>query len=107
MRISDWSSDVCSSDLAGRDVEPGHLPSLFGHPERVAALAAAEVECRAWGEFLYDVRDGGVHPPRPDPILAALGVAGLPLRCRGCMFFGPATEHATSSQGEVTRPAHT
>src|SRR3546814_18517430 len=82
MRISDWSSDVCSSDLAGRDVEPGHLPSLFGHPERVAALAAAEVECRAWGEFLYDVRDGGVHPPRPDPILAALGVAGLTLRCR-------------------------
>src|SRR3546814_1301988 len=31
MRISDWSSDVCSSDLAGRDVERVlRLPIFFG-----------------------------------------------------------------------------
>src|SRR3546814_3442056 len=29
MRISDWSSDVCSSDLGGGYVENGPMPRLF------------------------------------------------------------------------------
>src|SRR3546814_3604883 len=34
MRISDWSSDVCSSDLLGR----GHQRLRAGHPELEAEL---------------------------------------------------------------------
>src|SRR3546814_7590965 len=33
MRISDWSSDVCSSDLVGRGVE--HVPARFEVIEQV------------------------------------------------------------------------
>src|SRR3546814_9946399 len=29
MRISDWSSDVCSSDLFGEDIATGDMPPLF------------------------------------------------------------------------------
>src|SRR3546814_2985209 len=40
MRISDWSSDVCSSDLVGRDGVDGPGQHLGGH--RVHADAAGE-----------------------------------------------------------------
>src|SRR3546814_10189035 len=44
MRISDWSSDVCSSDLGcavanrvGRRTVPRHLPALlFAHPRQIS-----------------------------------------------------------------------
>src|SRR3546814_6425128 len=49
MRISDWSSDVCSSDLAKADV--------------TAAFAGVDVEC------------GGGSPPDPDPVALENGVA--------------------------------
>src|SRR3546814_15674163 len=32
MRISDWSSDVCSSDLGGREARLGNSPLGFGIP---------------------------------------------------------------------------
>src|SRR3546814_17783477 len=48
MRISDWSSDVCSSDLAKADV--------------TAAFAGVDVEC------------GGGPPPDPDPVALENGV---------------------------------
>src|SRR3546814_10567749 len=32
MRISDWSSDVCSSDLADRQGDQGHQRPDFRHP---------------------------------------------------------------------------
>src|SRR3546814_511997 len=38
MRISDWSSDVCSSDLKGRNVE-GYKGCLPTHRPHVAGLA--------------------------------------------------------------------
>src|SRR3546814_7491037 len=48
MRISDWSSDVCSSDLLGRDLRPvagGVLHQLdvlrYGYPGCALGLAAA------------------------------------------------------------------
>src|SRR3546814_9418898 len=37
MRISDWSSDVCSSDLSARRVRPGRV---------VLAFRRAQAECR-------------------------------------------------------------
>src|SRR3546814_21160386 len=38
MRISDWSSDVCSSDL-GRDGEPGRVEPVVGQLEAAVRLA--------------------------------------------------------------------
>src|SRR3546814_16733586 len=42
MRISDWSSDVCSSDLNGQEVVLGTVFMLAGENSRIVARAAAE-----------------------------------------------------------------
>src|SRR3546814_14734503 len=71
MRISDWSSDVCSSDLSGRD-SPGHRGMPKGHPQSGAgnrfgfwgvemrfmlfALAAAAVAVPANAKEIQNVR---------------------------------------------------
>src|SRR3546814_8871743 len=47
MRISDWSSDVCSSDLLGPAIEP---------PDDLAASLAGEVEHRALCDTLPEPR---------------------------------------------------
>src|SRR3546814_10500180 len=45
MRISDWSSDVCSSDLDARlDIRFEHQPRLFG--DRFIEFAAVGGDCR-------------------------------------------------------------
>src|SRR3546814_5105244 len=53
MRISDWSSDVCSSDLAQHSVEPALDPAslhvLLGHP-----LVAAELLAQCADDVLGD-----------------------------------------------------
>src|SRR3546814_3196405 len=62
MRISDWSSDVCSSDLSGRNGQGGeHRPSRTTHPRN-----------------LPTERDPAMHThPRLVQITAlALGIAG-------------------------------
>src|SRR3546814_5579751 len=43
MRISDWSSDVCSSDLSGSGGRPARLPSrrAFAHNACRSAVAGA------------------------------------------------------------------
>src|SRR3546814_9527894 len=40
MRISDWSSDVCSSDLPGRDLEVEYMPAKAGIAQVAAGQAA-------------------------------------------------------------------
>src|SRR3546814_2654164 len=50
MRISDWSSDVCSSDLYPADLEPGLEASAFYDPANFtfpAGTHSAEVEIDA------------------------------------------------------------
>src|SRR3546814_10510704 len=87
MRISDWSSDVCSSDLPQVDSLPSRASLLlrlgrsasFGAadgPHRSAAAAAAEVGVAAIGleprytharrhvDFLQDLSRLGVDPPQ-------------------------------------------
>src|SRR3546814_17454705 len=75
MRISDWSSDVCSSDL-----DPGHLaarnPRLFARRDRAglwplrddppgpAALARA---ARELAEGTATLEVGALSPPDPAP----------------------------------------
>src|SRR3546814_1924058 len=85
MRISDWSSDVCSSDLAGPDLRgrqgladrhvetqlPGrrtHLPQLRGVPHQHRAR-------RAGGDTAH--RAGHARQPLP-----GLGPAEVPVQLR-------------------------
>src|SRR3546814_6618113 len=60
MRISDWSSDVCSSDLGGSAVRRGHpvLPHFLRHRRR--ADRGLRLCPRAAGD-LGGVRRGAVH----------------------------------------------
>src|SRR3546814_13426299 len=75
MRISDWSSDVCSSDLAlvymqsdivALGIDPVHFahgnPQQFGsmrHPQLVKPLAAARAPRAAARDRAFD------RPPKP------------------------------------------
>src|SRR3546814_8067445 len=67
MRISDWSSDVCSSDLALADVEPA----------REIRLRCAAIGQRAQG---FGALMGGEHW-RASHMLSARHGAGAPLPC--------------------------
>src|SRR3546814_7917963 len=67
MRISDWSSDVCSSDLALADVEPA----------REIRLRCAAIAKRAQG---FGALMGGEHWPASH-LLSARHGAGAPLPC--------------------------
>src|SRR3546814_14398274 len=61
MRISDWSSDVCSSDLqqaAYPDLQP---LSLDLAPERAFALARTLVEDRGWAIVAAEPCEGHIE----------------------------------------------
>src|SRR3546814_3597903 len=59
MRISDWSSDVCSSDLNGR----------LADPLLRAAIAEFEVRTKAFAmtseRFIDELKAGKAHPAQP------------------------------------------
>src|SRR3546814_2838436 len=60
MRISDWSSDVCSSDLSGRQSQPGAGDLT---PE---ALAQMQEELRRrLGDFMRKLGEGNGRIPQP------------------------------------------
>src|SRR3546814_20134145 len=79
MRISDWSSDVCSSDLVGiLDAELGHVVERglrVRHGQPVLPCASVEVDDVIDVEIEHrDPRDAGVQVDRlvqPDPAVAA------------------------------------
>src|SRR3546814_2325316 len=51
MRISDWSSDVCSSDLAkDRRAGGNDLQAVYRAPSAAAATAALDAFAGRWGE---------------------------------------------------------
>src|SRR3546814_3725537 len=71
MRISDWSSDVCSSDLCGARAAWGDLPQLGLHSDQGAAALVGGLSlyhaCRClWavgGEaFVRSGQDRGAQP---------------------------------------------
>src|SRR3546814_782855 len=67
MRISDWSSDVCSSDLAliFADAAPGaHSPALVSQGKIANVIAAKPTERRAMLEEAAGI--AGLHVRRKD-----------------------------------------
>src|SRR3546814_9391872 len=57
MRISDWSSDVCSSDLGDA---PGALPFIISFVERLGGFATLHLGGRDGGEpIACQLRDDG------------------------------------------------
>src|SRR3546814_18017537 len=66
MRISDWSSDVCSSDLEMREEGAGDVADAFGVEEIVLHEAFDRALAGAVGEF---------HPARD----LAVEIAGQPV----------------------------
>src|SRR3546814_2188730 len=51
MRISDWSSDVCSSDLALRDTSTGSIAGAGAGAASPSALARFSTACRLFPPF--------------------------------------------------------
>src|SRR3546814_12528546 len=87
MRISDWSSDVCSSDLGGA-AKPGLLVALRGvqlHAARIDDLPGA-LECEA--EVLVEAEGSqqyGFRIHHAGTLLAegrAAGMLGAPVQAR-------------------------
>src|SRR3546814_1165790 len=80
MRISDWSSDVCSSDLGGLDVPPPVAPGQRPrHPlcHRTGRAALSDAERRLSGDPGHRQRTAGaVRQPGAQAHLAT-GQGGL------------------------------
>src|SRR3546814_8023541 len=86
MRISDWSSDVCSSDLVGVDKPIGDLPGL------------------ALGFFLFEGVDQLDRREEADPLSMMLD--GLNAQCRGDMgLAGARTADQHDIVGDVDKVA--
>src|SRR3546814_9463822 len=73
MRISDWSSDVCSSDLPTED----RMSEEFYRIKRLPPYVIAEVNgmraaARAAGEDIIDLGMGNPDLPPPDHVIEKL-----------------------------------
>src|SRR3546814_10562492 len=75
MRISDWSSDVCSSDLAAvaRPELIADIADRFGSQCAVGSIDARRVEDRRWEIFTH----GGRKPTGIDALDHAVRLAGF------------------------------
>src|SRR3546814_5550705 len=85
MRISDWSSDVCSSDLADHARQGVLLSRPLGRSGG-GVEAAGDPDCRSDARFGRHPRQLlGLRPPRADPVLAQeIGRASC--RARVCQY---------------------
>src|SRR3546814_16376290 len=109
MRISDWSSDVCSSDLIHLDIV-GHLPDVHLRREQLCTFRCVDAVIAAvpgggagdphmplggpgLAQHLPDLEAGGAahdptadqHNPRAaDPALCGLEIGCASWRERGC-----------------------
>src|SRR3546814_20810194 len=106
MRISDWSSDVCSSDLRGvRPQRAHHIVGMDLEPaadDRIVGAAADEQEMVG----IEDRAIGGSQPPKPVAELFALEfeqpfITGGQRRTRG----GDDSQRRVSTMNPGTRPA--
>src|SRR3546814_20232126 len=70
MRISDWSSDVCSSDLQARQAIVGAEPRAFQNPAR------GGVDAFAWRARLHGVERRGLRFFFQIPHIPDFGIDG-------------------------------
>src|SRR3546814_20741415 len=71
MRISDWSSDVCSSDLSQRGHQQGsnaRCGKVFKTDQQTAFEHCAQNECRIFGHADID----GIHTAATDNLTHAI-----------------------------------
>src|SRR3546814_7652613 len=74
MRISDWSSDVCSSDLRARGLRPVPGLQAIARPQLGSVSRRAVIDRRGSpdprppGPFGLLARTGQTRVPRPDPL---------------------------------------
>src|SRR3546814_7372564 len=79
MRISDWSSDVCSSDLEHKGVGPENaLLQALGHP-----LQLGVVEILEDGKAAQQLGRGSAHVDRRHGPAAGVDVLGLDAQIAG------------------------
>src|SRR3546814_19233745 len=82
MRISDWSSDVCSSDLRGQSLGPSALPEGPGkeqvesvctacHPASQITRSSGYTQAD-WSELTATMIDLSGHPERREEITGYL-----------------------------------
>src|SRR3546814_7602316 len=110
MRISDWSSDVCSSDLATGvfGAHGGGLAEGFEGRENVITLhtfgkalgTEGALLClpRVLADFLINRGRGFIFSTAPSPLIAAVGRAALRLACDD-----PRSEEHTSELQSLMR----
>src|SRR3546814_10820390 len=113
MRISDWSSDVCSSDLQTACVVVQN-PSVFGHLRDLSGLARA---CQAKGVLLVVVVTevtslGLVTPPGAmgaDIVVAEGQAIGVPLSFGGPYvgLFATREKYVRQMPGRLRSEEHT
>src|SRR3546814_4226259 len=77
MRISDWSSDVCSADLLDVDVDV-RRPVALGRQEPLEEQAEADGVGVGDAEGVADGAVGGAPPPLAEDALAAAEVDDVP-----------------------------
>src|SRR3546814_13414997 len=84
MRISDWSSDVCSSDLHDRQADQhGGRDQESLAPHRSEGLSEAEIHLEAVVGIPWVEGKGEVGTDRPDRRVIAEAEAGGPLHLLG------------------------
>src|SRR3546814_7736479 len=59
MRISDWSSDVCSSDLQATKADYDRLPEIKDHKTRVYGAMIAQLDRRI-GDVMAKLKEAGI-----------------------------------------------
>src|SRR3546814_7750407 len=74
LRIIDWSSDVCSSDLLDGLNRIRHLPAVIvqGRYDMICPTVTADELARAWPEARYEIVPDAGHSALEPGIRAAL-----------------------------------
>src|SRR3546814_19951172 len=72
MRISDWSSDVCSTDLQAQEDAPQRALAAAAFADQAERLAAPDGQVDAVGRLHQDARIAGHAAPEAAPRVVVL-----------------------------------
>src|SRR3546814_9409803 len=110
MRISDWSSDVCSSDLNGRrfaavcPTKEGHaVPDAAAPLETLDALVRAVDRCTRCPPYRHATQGVAGEGPASGRIMLVGEQPGEQEDVRGRTFVGRSDEHTSEIQSLMRR----